>query len=105
MSHKVQVVELSGIYCRDKTLEGCGVPSCARLCNMFLQQNQPSSQSQSTTRTLCALALGKNNVVAINSWGCFDWDRKRTLIIIVLMMLMDEEEPFWWNEESSAVDN
>ena len=55
MSHDVQLVELCGTCCRDKTLQGCNVPSCARLCNMFLQQNQ-----QTTTRCVRALALGKN---------------------------------------------
>ena len=62
MSHEVQLVELCGTCCRDKTLQGCDVPSCALLCNAFMQQNQHFSQSQTTTRIFRALSLGKKQL-------------------------------------------
>ena len=64
MSHEVQLVELCGTCCRDKTLQGCDVPSCALLCNAFMQQNQHFSQSQTTARIFRALSLEKNNNLA-----------------------------------------
>ena len=62
MSHEVQLVELCGTCCRDKTLQGCDVPSYALLCNAFIQQNQHFSQSQTTTRIFRALSLGKKQL-------------------------------------------
>ena len=59
MSHEVQLVGLCGTCCRDKTLQRCDVPSCALLCNAFMQQNQHFSQSQTTTSIFRALSLGK----------------------------------------------
>ena len=88
MSHEVQLVELCGTCCRDKTLQGCDVPSCAQLCKAFMQQNQHFSQSQTTTRIFRALSLGKNNLEAVDSGVRFDWDRRK--LIIVSVMLMDE---------------
>ena len=52
MSHEVQLVELCGTCCRDKTLQGCDVPSSALLCNAFMLQNQHFSQSQATTKII-----------------------------------------------------
>ena len=63
MSHEVQLVELCGTCCRDKTLQGCDVPSCALLCNAFMQQNQHFSLSQTTTRIFRALSLGKKTTL------------------------------------------
>ena len=74
MSHEVQLVELCGTCCKDKTLQGCDVPLCALLCNAFMQQNQHFSQSQTTTRIFRALSLGKN-MAAMDSGVRFDWDR------------------------------
>ena len=59
MSHGVQLVELHGTGRGDKTLKGCHDPSCGRLCNMSLQQNSYLSQSETTTKILCALAQKK----------------------------------------------
>ena len=62
MSFEVQLVELCGTCCRDKTLQGCDVPSCAQLCNALMQQNQHFSQSQTMPRIFRALALGKKQL-------------------------------------------
>ena len=59
MSHGVQLVELHGTRRGDKTLQGCHDPSCGQLCNMFLQQNSYLSQSETTTKILCARAQEK----------------------------------------------
>ena len=53
--HGVQLIELHRTRRGDKTLQGCHDPSCGRLCNMSLQQNRYLSQSETTTRVLCAL--------------------------------------------------
>ena len=74
MSHEVQLVELyvCGTCCRDKTLQRWDVPSCALLRNAFMQQNQHFSQSQTTTRIIRPLALGKRNMAAMDSGVRFD---------------------------------
>ena len=68
MSHEVQLVELCGTCCRDKTLQGCDVPSCALLCNASMQQNQHFSQPQTTTRIFRALSFWKKKKTTWRPW-------------------------------------
>ena len=64
MSHEVQLVEpVLGHVAGTKLCKDEMPLSCARLFNIFLQQNQSFSQSQTTNRILRAVALGKT------TWG------------------------------------